>query len=119
MDFYIAMEDVDNYNFSNNGRIPWNDANSKAQQHIFCNNKKGRLPTKRELQIIYQNLDELNALLSDNIGSQLGIMSRSQYWSSTSEQTGYYYLLNIISGEFSSSVIYGVAAARPVISASQ
>ncbi len=72
MDFFVAMNDL--------GEMNWSSANSSCQNYFFCGNLKGTLPTFDQLQTMYKNKSSLNNLLSTNRGTKL---TEYWYWSST------------------------------------
>ena len=86
MNFYVAMKDL--------GYMFWDEANSSCLNYIFCNNIKGTLPTKEQLDILYNNKAQINTLLLANGGNQI---SEKYHWSSTSD-TKYYYVLDMFNG---------------------
>ena len=79
MNFYIAMKDL--------GEMNWSDANSSCQNYSFCGNLKGTLPTLNQLQTMYKNKFSLNSLLSTNSGTKL---TEDWYWSSTFYSSNYF-----------------------------
>ena len=72
MNFYVAMEDL--------GYQYWADANNKCSKYVFCNNIKGRLPSKDELITLYNNKLTVNNLLAEYGGTNV---AEGKYWSST------------------------------------
>ena len=70
MNFYVAMQDLGNMN--------WTNANSQCSSYVFCGSLKGTLPTREHLQTLYNNKSSVNTLLSTNGGTQL---TEDWYWS--------------------------------------
>lgn len=91
MNFYVAMNDI--------GKMNWNDANNQCINYSFCNNIKGRLPTKDNLVTLYNNKSTINTLLSINNGTKLS--ESDYYWSSTKGSSLNRYYVVRISGETS------------------
>ena len=71
MDFYVAMNDI--------GKMDWNDTQQACKVYVFCGQTKGRAPSGGELYSIYKNKAYINALLTENGGSNI---SETTYWSS-------------------------------------
>lgn len=55
-------------------KMDWHDG-KKACEDIFC-----RMPTSKELSIIYDNKEEINKLMSENGGE---LLKEDWYWSSS------------------------------------
>ena len=107
MGFYVAMRDL--------GYMSWSNANNQCRNYSFCGNVKGTLPTKDQLLTLYNNKSRVNSLLSTNGGTQL---TNSYYWSSTTYDYGYYYIVRMSNGDYiwgNTSVITNYYV-RPVLS---
>ena len=63
MGFYIAVKDL--------GYMNWSNASNQSANYIFCNDLKGKLPTKAQLKTIYNSKSSLNEMLINNGGTQL------------------------------------------------
>ncbi len=86
MDFYVAMKDL--------GQMEWSNATSSCRNYSFCDNLKGTLPTKGQLVTMYKNKSSLNSLLSTNGGTKL---TEGWYCSSTGD-SGYNYIVDMSTG---------------------
>ena len=75
MEFYVAMKDI--------GVFEWSDADSSCRNHSFCSGINGKLPTKNQLETIYNNKSSLNNLMLANTGNKL---VEGFYWSASSER---------------------------------
>ena len=88
MDFFVAMRDLGNMN--------WTNANNQCQNYAFCGNVKGTLPTLDQLKTLYNNKSRVNTLLSTNGGTQL---ANNYYWSSTLNNDNHlYYAVDMSNG---------------------
>ncbi len=106
MSFYVAMNDLEKNDLSS--------ANASCQRYSFCNNLEGDLPTKKQLQSIYNNKSVVNSLLSTSGGTKL---TEGSYWSSSYPGGGNNYSVNMSSGGASTSYSYNIKLyVRPVIS---
>ena len=104
MDFYVAMQDLRN--------MDWSSAYNSCRNYSFCGNLWGTLPTKNQLVTMYNNKSSLNSLLSANKGTKL---TESYYWSSTYlDGTSFYYVVDMSSGSESTDY-YGGRYVRPVL----
>ena len=86
MNFYVAMQDLDN--------TFWAEANRLCQNYTFCNNAKGTLPSANQLITVSDNKTTINNLLLSNGGTEI---TEDWYWSSTRENyTNHtYYIVNM------------------------
>ena len=92
MDFYIAMNDL--------GQMDWSSAMSQCQSYSFCGNIKSTLPTKDQLVTLYNNKSRVNSLLSTNGGTKL---TEIYYWSSNYKYAiSNYYVVSMSDGYVSS-----------------
>ena len=87
MNFYVAMKDL--------GQMTWPDANNQCLDYSFCGNVKGTLPTREQLQSIYNNKSRVNSLLSINSGTKI---TENWYWSSTGFDGNSYYVMAMSQG---------------------
>ena len=90
MNFYVAM--------GNLGSMDFYGANSSCRSYVFCGNAKGTLPSKSQLQTIYNNKSTINSLLSTNGGTK---MSDWYYWSSTDDGGNDNYVVDMSDGHVS------------------
>ena len=104
MDFYVAMKDLGNMN--------WSNANSQCRNYSFCGNVKGTLPTKEQLLTLYNNKSRVNSLLSTNGGTQL---TNNWYWSSTHGGNIDYYVVDMSNGNVNYGYYYSNRYVRPVL----
>ena len=96
MDFYVALRNTGSANISAQ------DAISAGANYTFCNNIKGHLPTKTELQTLYRYFSQVNQLLAANGGQEI---TKERYWSSTEDPNNpnfriytLYYTVNMADG---------------------
>ena len=86
MNFYVAIKDLANMN--------WSNANSSCRYYSFCG-VSGTLPTSEQLVTIYNHKSSINSLLSSNGGTK---MTEGRYWSSTNYGDNNYYAVDMPSG---------------------
>ena len=107
MNFYVAFRDL--------GNLPWSETHSQCASYTFCGKLKGTLPTKDQLETIYNNKSKVNSLLARNGGTQL---TNDYYWSSTfyrSSDYDYYYIVGISNGVISWNDTDSYNYVRPVL----
>ncbi len=91
MDFFVSISSLENW-------MPWEEANESSWK-TFC--RQGRLPSKNELKIIYENKSVISSLSIAAGGSRLG---DGHYWSSDYEVPDYYgpryyYFVDMVNGD--------------------
>ena len=105
MNFYIAMQDL--------AEINWSNANSQCQNYKFCGNLKGTLPNRDQLLSIYNNKSQINTLLLTNSGTKI---TENIYWSSTRYPNSYeYYYVDMSNGNILNCDYSFSLYARPIL----
>ena len=110
MNFYVAMKDL--------GEMNWSSGGNSSQSYSFCGSLKGAMPSKDQLIMMYNNQSLLNSLLSTNGGTKL---TNGVYWSSTYDGycAGYdyycYVTVNMSGGNVSNAWNNYRANVRPVL----
>ena len=107
MSFYVGMQDL--------GYMNWTSANSQCKNYVSCSNVTSTLPSISHLDTIYQNVSQVNTLLSASGGTQF---KETHYWSSTGSANGNeygYYAVNMSYDTYLWSPITNNHYVRPVL----
>ena len=105
MDFYVAMNDL--------GQMNWTNADTQCRAYTFCNKLYGILPTYEQLQSLYNNKSRVNTLLSINIGTK---MAEDIYWAiDVNDEGDRHAVIDMSDGSFGSVPSYSLTHVRSIL----
>ena len=112
MEFYVALQDI------NDPYLTYYEASDACYSYTFCKGKKGKMPSLEQLRTIYNNLNDINNLLSENGGTKI---TGDSYWSNTYEYwcqkpDCYYWILYMYDGHtYAADDQFDYPNARPIL----